>query len=57
MWEIAQQLHRDLPPTRVWAYGPSAELAHFPGPIIEATRGTAIEVRWTNHLPPTHLLA
>ena len=32
MWEILQKLHRDLPPTRVWAYGGSEAAATFPRP-------------------------
>jgi spore coat protein A len=36
--------HRDLPPSRVWAYDGS-----LPGPTIEVTRGVALEVRWENH--------
>jgi spore coat protein A, manganese oxidase len=57
MWEVERKLHRDLRATRVWAYGPTSELASIPGPTFEATRGTSIDVRWTNHLPSTHLLA
>jgi FtsP/CotA-like multicopper oxidase with cupredoxin domain len=39
------QFHRDLPPSRVWAYDGS-----LPGPTIEVTRGMALEVLWENHL-------
>ena len=47
-----QQLHRDLPPTDVWAYAGS-----FPGPTIETTVGQPIEVRYINNLPAgTHYL-
>ncbi len=39
------RFHRDLPPSRVWAYDGS-----LPGPTIEVTRGVAVEVLWENHL-------
>jgi len=43
--ELQQQLHRDLPPTRVWGYGGS-----FPGPTIEARTGAPVSVVWRNNL-------
>lgn len=43
--EVSQQLHRDLPPTRVWGYGGS-----YPGPTIETTTGQPIRVTWQNDL-------
>jgi spore coat protein A len=43
--EASQQLHRDLPPTRVWGYAGS-----YPGPTIETTSGQPIEVTWQNDL-------
>ncbi len=39
------RFHRDLPPSRVWAYDGS-----LPGPTIEVLRGVALEVLWENHL-------
>ena len=39
------RFHRDLPPSRVWAYDGS-----LPGPTIEVHRGVALEVLWENHL-------
>jgi spore coat protein A len=45
MREFTQQLHRDLPPTRVWGYA-----GVFPGPTIEATSGAPVTVRWINDL-------
>ncbi len=45
MTEQFQQLHRDLPPTRVWGYAGS-----FPGPTIEAYRGEPVTVIWKNDL-------
>jgi spore coat protein A len=43
--EVSQQLHRDLPPTRVWGYGGS-----YPGPTLETTTGQPIRVTWQNDL-------
>ncbi len=43
--EFDQQLHRDLPPTRVWGYGGS-----YPGPTIVASSGEPVTVNWSNDL-------
>ncbi|HWR34701.1 MAG TPA: multicopper oxidase domain-containing protein [Clostridia bacterium] len=51
MSEFAQQLHRDLPPTRVWGYA-----GQYPGPTIEVHRGLPIAVQWQKNLPSAHLL-
>jgi spore coat protein A len=40
-----QQLHTDLPPTRLWTYG-----GCYPGPTIEAHRGRPVEIDWANQL-------
>jgi FtsP/CotA-like multicopper oxidase with cupredoxin domain len=56
MFPIEQQLHSQLPPTRLWGYGTSAATASYPAATIEARRGVPVRVRWTNHLPATHLL-
>lgn len=45
MTEQYQQLHRDLPHTRVWGYAGS-----YPGPTIEAWRDEVVTVRWINDL-------
>jgi spore coat protein A, manganese oxidase len=45
MTEQFQQLHRDLPPTRVWGYAGS-----YPGPTIEAWRDETVTVIWKNDL-------
>jgi spore coat protein A len=45
MQEVQQKLHRDLPPTTVWAYGTA-----FPGPVIEAEVGQPVTVKWINDL-------
>ncbi len=51
MREIQAKLHRDLPPTRAWAYGGS-----FPGPVFEARSGQPVLVEWANELPTRHFL-
>lgn len=45
MLQVTQKLHRDLPPTIVWAYGNA-----FPGPVIEATVEQPVTVKWINNL-------
>ena len=45
MRELFAQLHRDLPPTRVWGYAGSVL-----GPTIEARRGQTVTVTWQNDL-------
>jgi spore coat protein A len=42
---VNHRFHRDLPPSRVWAYE-----GQIPGPTIEVDRGTELEVRWENRL-------
>ena len=51
MRETEQQLHRDLPPTRVWSYNGSV-----PGPTLETRSGEALLVEWVNELPEKHFL-
>jgi spore coat protein A len=43
--EFNQQLHSQLPPTRVWGYGGS-----YPGPTILASKGNPVTVTWINDL-------
>jgi spore coat protein A len=50
MREIEGQIHRDLPPTRLWTYDGS-----MPGPTIEARSGHGLWVEWHNELPERHL--
>ncbi len=52
MSEVFAKLHRDLKPTRLWAYGGTS-----PGPIIEAQSGHPLMVEWVNALPKAHLFA
>jgi len=47
--ELAQRLHRDLPPTRVWGFDDGSG-PRTPGPTIEARRGVPIRVTWRNEL-------
>jgi len=51
MSEVVAQVHRDVPPTRLWGYGGS-----FPGPTLEAEVGQGILVEWVNQLPAKHFL-
>jgi len=45
MVQVEQQLHRDLPPTTVWAYN-----GVYPGPTIVARRDEPVTVNWINDL-------
>jgi spore coat protein A len=45
MTEQFQQLHSELPPTRVWGFN-----GGYPGPIIEAFRDSLVTVQWINDL-------
>ena len=51
MQEMHVQVHRDLPPTRVWGFNNS-----FPGPTFETRSGEALLVEWANELPEKHFL-
>jgi len=51
MREIRAKVHRDVAPTRMWSYGPSAM-----GPLIEGRSGRAMRVEWVNSLPRKHFL-
>jgi spore coat protein A len=51
MLQVRQKVHRDLPPTPLWAYDGT-----WPGPTIEARRGEPLDITWVNALPGTHLL-
>ncbi|XP_019055919.1 PREDICTED: multicopper oxidase LPR1-like [Nelumbo nucifera] len=56
MFQKKWKFHRDLPATRVFAYGTSREAATVPGPTIEAIQGVPTYVTWENHLPKKHIL-
>jgi len=49
--EARQQVHRDLPPTRMWGFNGT-----FPGPTLETESGKPILVEWANELPSRHFL-
>jgi spore coat protein A, manganese oxidase len=51
MRETEVKFHRDLPPTRVWAYGGAV-----PGPTFETRSGRGLLVEWANELPEHHFL-
>jgi spore coat protein A len=51
MQEIHAKVHRDVPPTRLWSYGPTP-LA----PLIEARSGEPLDIKWVNNLPTKHFL-
>lgn len=51
MREIHGKVHRDVPQTRMWSYGPTA-LA----PLIEARVGEPLNIHWVNALPHRHFL-
>ena len=50
MSEFHQQMHSQLPTTRLWGYE-----GQYPGPIFEVTRDVPIEVQWENRLPMQHI--
>ncbi|HEX3435804.1 MAG TPA: multicopper oxidase domain-containing protein, partial [Pseudacidobacterium sp.] len=50
MAEFSQQLHSQLPPTKLWGYE-----RQYPGPTFETMQDNPIEVRWENHLPGEHI--
>ena len=51
MREIHAKVHRDIPPTRMWSYGPTPL-----GPVIEARSGHPLQIEWINNLPTRHFL-
>ncbi len=51
MTEFYQNLHSDMPDTKVWGYGNC-----YPGPTIEAHMDQPISVKWINSLPDKHFL-
>ncbi|XP_010926056.1 multicopper oxidase LPR2 isoform X1 [Elaeis guineensis] len=56
MYEKTWKFHRDLPASRVFAFGTSKETATVPGPTIEGLQGVPTHVTWTNYLPSRHIL-
>ncbi|XP_024370037.1 multicopper oxidase LPR1 [Physcomitrium patens] len=57
-FKIQQKLHRDLPPTTLYAYGTTYESASYPGPTIEVIENVVSHIRWENHITDSqHMLA
>lgn len=56
MYEKTWKFHRDLPASRVFAYGDSRKEATVPGPTIEAVHGVDTYITWKNYLPSHHIL-
>jgi FtsP/CotA-like multicopper oxidase with cupredoxin domain len=51
--EYTQQLHPQLPPSRLWGYADTTTGVHrHLGPVIVVQRGTPVRLTLTNHLPP-----
>jgi spore coat protein A len=48
---VDMKIHRDLKPTRFWAFGGSV-----PGPTLEMRSGEEVLVEWANELPQQHFL-
>jgi spore coat protein A, manganese oxidase len=48
---IRSKLHRDLPPTKLWAYGGAV-----PGLMFDVRSGEDVLVEWANELPDKHFL-
>ncbi len=49
--EITSQLHRDLPPSRLWGYGATSAPVLF-----EAQSHEGVLIDWINNLPEAHFL-
>src|SRR5215218_8450180 len=54
--QTRQQLHPSLGQTMVWGYDDGRHGPLYPGPTIEVHKGSPTTVRYTNRLPPAHLL-
>lgn len=48
--EFEQQLHSELPPTRVWGFDDGTNGPSTPGPSFDVRSGDPIEVVWRNEL-------
>ncbi|MGO1370001.1 multicopper oxidase family protein [Senegalia sp. (in: firmicutes)] len=51
MNEVNHKFHRNFPYTKVWGYNGTC-----PGPTIEVSKNSTINVEWINDLPDKHLL-
>ncbi|CAI5521718.1 unnamed protein product [Closterium sp. Naga37s-1] len=50
VYQTYQKFHRDLPATKIYAYGVSEKTASYPGPTIVAKKGVTTRVTWCNRL-------
>ena len=51
MRQVESKIHRDLPATRMWGFGPCS-----PGPTFETRSNQGLIVEWVNELPTRHFL-
>ncbi|KAI3699051.1 hypothetical protein L2E82_43048 [Cichorium intybus] len=56
MFQKYWKFHKDLPLTKVFAYGETKRTATVPGPTIETVHGVSTYVKWQNLLPSKHIL-
>ncbi|CAI5473097.1 unnamed protein product [Closterium sp. Yama58-4] len=50
VYQTYQKFHRDLPATKIYAYGTNEKTASYPGPTIVAKKGVTTRVTWCNRL-------
>ncbi len=55
MGQFEDQLHPDLPPTRLWGYGQNGLFKHLGG-VIAAKKGIPVQATFQNNLPPQGLM-
>ncbi|KAG0577655.1 hypothetical protein KC19_5G170500 [Ceratodon purpureus] len=55
-FKINQKLHRDLPPTTLYAYGQTISDAMYPAATLEARRNQPAHVYYTNNIAGPHIL-
>ncbi|CAI5976129.1 unnamed protein product [Closterium sp. NIES-65] len=49
-FSVKRKFHRDLPPTRAYAFGLTRKGASVPGPTIAARVGSPLHVKWQNNI-------
>lgn len=55
--QFRQQVHPNLPPTTFFGYADATTVdSRYLGGVIVAKRGTPVNLKVTNHLPPLHIL-
>ncbi|GJP29664.1 hypothetical protein CLOM_g19296 [Closterium sp. NIES-68] len=50
VYNVKRKFHRDLPPTKVYAFGLSRKTASVPGPTIVAAWREELRVEWANNI-------